>query len=259
MSILIFKKLYVIIYSIVTGVGAGFSLDFLQNYVILKIVILSIFLYNRLMGKRGKSFRARWSRFLREWKTALLGVILATRKWKFWAVFLPVLIVFGTLLSLLSSGFGAVNLFFASGFSGKMRILGDGVLSFLGQGRNFWDWLLIFLIAVLQALLIALIVLVWKKRKNFQGACPVNAGTAQNAGISAGLALLGSGCPTCGTALLTPVLGAVFSTGSYAVAGIISGVVSIIAVIIALFSLKKVGNSAYVIMVAEKGMHEKNN
>ena len=70
-------------------------------------------------------------------------------------------------------------------------------------------------------------------------------------GISAGLAMLGTGCPTCGTALLAPVIGAIFS-GSSAIVGTVSWIVTILAVFIALFSLKKIGEDAYVIMISEE-------
>ncbi len=177
---------------------------------------------------------------------ASMGIVLATREWRFWAVFVPVLIVFGTLLTLLSAGMGAINLFFASDFGGKMQILGDGFLGFFGKDKYFLDFLQNFVIAFLQAVLISLIVLVYKKRK--QNTC----GAIQNAGIAAGLALLGSGCPTCGTTLVTPILASIFSTSGYAVAGAISGIMTFVAILLLLWSLKRVGLEAYAIIIDEK-------
>ena len=189
--------------------------------------------------------KAKIAKWLDEIKMAGLGIVLATRRWKFWAVFVPVLIFFGTLLSLLSGGMGAINLFFASDFPTKMQILGDGFLSFFGKDRYFWDFLQNFAIAFLQALLIALITFVYRKRKK-------NSADIQNAGIAAGLALLGSGCPTCGTTLITPILASVFSSSGYAVAGAVSGIITGLAILLLLWSLKRVGLEAYAIIIDER-------
>ena len=181
-----------------------------------------------------------------------MGIVLATRQWKFWLVFVPVLIVFGVLLTMLSAGMGAINLFFASSFPDKIQILGDAFLGFFGKDKYFWDFLQNFLIAFLQALLIALIVFVYKKRKK-------NSADLQNAGIAAGLALLGSGCPTCGTTLITPLLTSIFSTSGYAVAGALSGVITAVAILLLLWSLKRVGLEAYAIIIEEKWRKKREN
>lgn len=227
--------------------------------------------------------KAKARKWLDEVKMAGTGIVLATQRWKFWAVFVPVFIVFGTLLSLLSGGMGAINLFFASDFPTKMQILGDGLLSFFGKDRYFWDFLQNFIIALLQALLISLIVFVYSKRKennlkqkrnkskqkqnqdkqeryenkhrrsifkHKQGSD--DAGAIQNAGIAAGLALLGSGCPTCGTTLITPILAGIFSSSGYAVAGTISGIITLAAILLLLWSLKRVGMEAYAIIIDER-------
>ena len=186
-----------------------------------------------------------------------MGLVLATKKPKFWITFFVVFVLFGTLLSLLSGGMNAINLFFATDLGGKFEILRDGFLALFGVGKAFGDWALLFSIAFLQAILISLIALVWKKRaagqkngtlaKNGNGCSNV-----QGASIAALLALLGSGCPTCGTALITPIISSIFSSGSLAIAGTISGIITAIAIIVLLFSIKKVGLEAYVIIIDEK-------
>ena len=234
--------------------------------------------------------KAKVAKWLDEVKMASIGIVLATRRWKFWAVFIPVFIIFGTLLSLLSGGMGAINLFFASDFPTKMQIIGDGFLSFFGKDRYFWDFLQNFVIAFLQALLISLIVFVYNKRKQnnikqkrnsfkqeqnknkqeqmknkhrqsifkHKQASEDNS-AIQNASIAAGLALLGSGCPTCGTTLITPILAGFFSSSGYAVAGTISGVITILAVILLLWSLKRVGLEAYAIIIDKRWRKKRQN
>lgn len=207
------------------------------------------------MTHGGKKIGARLDRWLDEWKMALSGIALATRSGKFLAVMLITFIIFGTLMSLLASSTAALNLFWATDLPGKLRIIGDSFLGIFGVGRSFWDWLPLFLITLLQSILIGLVVLVWqKKRKNRREnllAGVQNADNLQSAGLVAGLAVLGSGCPTCGTTLLMPVLGAIFSSSSYMLAGVISGVLTIGAVLLALFTLKRIGKETYVMALSE--------
>ena len=54
-------------------------------------------------------------------------------------------------------------------------------------------------------------------------------GSLQNSGLVTGLALLSGGCPTCGTALLAPIITTVFSGSGFALAGAISGGLTILA------------------------------
>lgn len=209
--------------------------------------------------------KAKVEKFFDEVKMAASGIVLATRRWQFWAVFVPVFLVFGTLLSMLSAGMGAMNLFFASSIPDKFQIVGDAFLGFFGKDKYFLDFLQNFLIALLQAILIALIVFVIRGRKksskervkSSSEAGSKTAGSSssaeiQNAGLAAALALLGSGCPTCGTTLITPILISIFSTSGYAVAGAISGLITFFAVILLLWSLKRVGLEAYAIIIDEK-------
>ena len=180
-----------------------------------------------------------------EWQLAMGGVILATKKWKFDVVALVSFIFFGVLMNLLASGPAGFSLLVAANFGGKLQVLGNAFLALFGVGRNFWDFFLIFVISLLQGLLIGLVVLVWKKRKD-------NADNLQRTGIVAGLAVLGSGCPTCGTTLLGPLIGAVVGSSSVALAGAVSGILTALAIIVALFALKKLGFETYAIIMDEK-------
>ena len=70
--------------------------------------------------------------------------------------------------------------------------------------------------------------------------------------IITGLIALGAGCPTCGTTLITPLIGVIFSTGSLSIAGTISTIVTWLAIIIAILSLKRLGEETYVTIINEK-------
>ena len=77
------------------------------------------------------------------------------------------------------------------------------------------------------------------------------------AGIITGLIALGAGCPTCGTTLITPLIGAFVSTGSLSIAATISTIVTILAIIIAILSIKRLGEETYVIIINEKYLKKK--
>lgn len=195
-----------------------------------------------------------WRKWLDDFVLAGKGILLATREKRFWYGFVPTFIFFSMLINLLSGGFSKFELMAASGFSGTFKILGDAFLAIFGVNQIFVEWLPTFLLAFLQGVLVGLIVFLWqKKRKNKED----NAAGVEKAGIITGLIALGAGCPTCGTTLLTPLLGAIFSTGSLAIVGAISTVVTVAAVVIAILSLKRLGVETYVIIINERYLARK--
>lgn len=189
-----------------------------------------------------------WRKWCDDFVLAGKGILMATKKKRFWYGFVPTFILFAMLINLLSSGFSKFQLMFSS-FEAFGMIIRDAFLSVFGVNQVFLDWLPVFLLCLLQGTLVGLIVLLWHKKREKKGA---NSAGVEKAGIITGLIALGAGCPTCGTTLLTPLLGAIFSTGSLAIAGAISTIVTILAVIIAILSLKRLGVETYVIIVDER-------
>lgn len=208
------------------------------------------------MNSGGTKKHHRFRRWLDEWKLAWSGVLLATRDPKFLVFFLCTFVIMGTLLNLLSGSSAAFGLFWTTDWGNRFKILADGFLGVFGINQNFWDWALLFVITILQSILIGLVALVWqKKRRSKKGqvlATAKNGDNLQNAGLAAGLAVLGSGCPTCGTTLLAPLIGAMFSTGGHVIASTVSGLLTIAAIVITLWSIKRIGNDAYALIVSEK-------
>lgn len=194
-------------------------------------------------GKKSR-FMRKMNNFLAECKTAGRGILMATKNWKFDVVAAGAFLIFGTLMSLLSSGTAGLKLV----LSGSFSILLKAFLGLFGVGRNFTDWAVVFFVAILQGILIGLVALVWKKRKKKSS----NSDNLQSTGLAAGLAILGTGCPTCGTTLLTPVIGAIVGSGGLALAGAVSGILTLLAVIVSLFALKRMGQEAYGIMIEEE-------
>ena len=187
-----------------------------------------------------------WRKWLDEFILAGRGILLATKEKRFWCGFIPAFIFFGFLMNLLSGGFSKFELMSALGFPANLKILGDSLIGIFGVNQPFLDWLPIFAISILQGILIGLIILLWNKKK------AQNSANLEKAGIITGLIALGAGCPTCGTTLLTPLIGAIFSTSGLAITGTISAIVTWLAIIIAILSLKRLGEESYVTMVNEK-------
>lgn len=205
-----------------------------------------------------KKWRRLWQKWLGDWQLAFSGIALAFKKPKFCITAGVTFVIFGTLMSLLSGGTSAFSLMAASDIWGGLEIIGNAFLALFGVGRSFLDWALYFSIALLQGILVGLVALVWKKRKdkatkaNEKAANTTNSDNLQRSALAAGLAVLGSGCPTCGTTLLAPLIGAISSSGGLALAGTISGILTIASYLIALYSLKRVGREAYIEIINEQ-------
>ncbi len=199
-----------------------------------------------------------WRKWLDGFALAGKGILLATKEKRFWVGFITSFLAFGTLMNLLAGGFSKFELMGAVGFGGSMKIIGDALIGIFGVNMIFADWVPVFLIALLQGTLIGLIVLLWdKKRVKGDESKNTNSANVERAGIITGLIALGAGCPTCGTTLLAPLLGAIFSTGGLTAVGTISGIVTALAIIIAILSLKRIGEETYVIIVNEKYMEKR--
>lgn len=174
------------------------------------------------------------------------GVLLAAKEKRFWYGFVPSFLFFGLLMNMLSGGLAKFELIRLLGFPDGLRIIWDCFIGIFGINQPFLDWLPVFCIAVLQGVLIGLIVLLWKKKRE------QNSANLEKAGIITGLIALGAGCPTCGTTLITPLIGAIFSTGSLSIAGTVSTIVTWLAIIIAVLSIKRLGEETYVTIINEK-------
>ena len=192
-----------------------------------------------------------WRKWLDEFVLAGKGILLAFKEKRFWYSFIPSFIFFGMLINLLAGGTAKFELMGALGFPDNLKILGDSFLAIFGVNQPFLDWLPIFFISILQGILIGIIVLLWDKKRE------QNSANLEKAGIITGLIALGAGCPTCGATLITPLLGAIFSTGGLAIAGTVSTIVTWLAIIIAILALKRLGEETYVTIINEKYLARK--
>lgn len=197
-----------------------------------------------------------WRKWCDEFALAGKGILLAFKEKRFWWGFIPSFIFFGVLMNLLAGGTAKFELMAALGFPENLQILGSSFLAIFGFNQPFLDWLPIFAISLLQGILIGIIVLLWNKKRLDKGSSK-NGENLGSAGIITGLIALGAGCPTCGATLITPLIGAFVSTGGLAIAGTISTLVTVLAIIIAILALRRLGLEAYVIIVNEKYLAKK--
>lgn len=215
------------------------------------------------MGER-KRLKFNWRKWLDGFALSGKGILLATKEKRFWAGFIVAFLFFGTLMNLLAGGLSKFQLMGAVGFGGAAKIVWDAFIGVFGINMIFMEWLPVFGIALLQGILIGLIVLLWDKKRvrnvdggSKEGGEDSNSANVEKAGIITGLIALGAGCPTCGTTLLTPLLSALFSTGGLAMVGTISSIVTVAAIVVAILSLKRIGEETYVIIVNEKYMKKR--
>lgn len=205
----------------------------------------------------GKKRFFNWRKWCDEFVLAGKGIMLATKEKRFWVGFLVAFLFFGTLMNLLAGGFSKFELMGVLGFGESLRIIGEALLGVFGYRMIVTEWLPIFGLAVIQGVLIGLIVLLWQKKRVTDAEGTSNSANVEKAGIITGLIALGAGCPTCGTTLLTPLLGTLFSSGGIAMAGTISGIATAVAIVVAILSLKRIGEETYVIIVNEKYLEKK--
>lgn len=196
------------------------------------------------------------ARFFDELGLAGRGTLLLMRRKSFWLPFLITFIAFGTLINLLSNGFSSFFLIFSDfktgDFIGGLGIVKTAFLGIFGVNKNFADWILNFTLTILQSTLISLVVFV-SKHNSKEKKKTTDTGLESSA-LVAGLAVLGSGCPTCGTTLLAPILGTLLSgaSGAISVAGKISLILNILAILLAIFVFKKLGLTTYAIIKSEQ-------
>ena len=200
-----------------------------------------------------------WRKWLDGFALAAKGILLVSKEKLFWFGFIPAFIFFGMLMNLLSGGLSQFELMGSLGFPDSLTVIGKAFINVFGINQYFLTWLPIFGISLLQGILIGLIVFLWHKKREDSSKGSSNSDNVEKAGIITGLIALGAGCPTCGTTLITPLLGAMFSTSGLAITGTISTIVTWAAIIIAILSLRRLGEEAYVIIVNERFLKKRKN
>lgn len=205
------------------------------------------------MKKPNKAFQQKFLKWLDGWRTMAKGLVLATKFPDFIIATIVSVLVFGMVLQFFAPGTANLDLWLSVDLPDKLKILGTVFWNFTGQGQILTDWLLIFSLALVQGLLISTLILVSRERKKMnQHHKFATIDNLQTAGLATGLAILGAGCPSCGTSLIAPILGTIFSGGGYALAGQLTWILNLLSFLVAILALKKLGTEAYVIIITNK-------
>jgi hypothetical protein len=197
----------------------------------------------------GNKLFSKFQKWCDELKLAGIGILLAFKNRRFKVFFLVSFVFFGTLLNLLSSGGASFSILLSVSLPKKIDMVFHAFLGIFGIERNFADFLYNLGFTLLQSVLIGLVALVYKSRKD--------SANLQNASIITGLIILSSGCPTCGTTLLTPVIISIVGSSGMALAGTMSTLFVALSLILAFFALKKMGFESYIIYKAKKFSEKK--
>jgi len=185
-------------------------------------------------------------------KFALVGAGYLFRNPKYVAVFIVSLLVMLYILSFFRDGAGNWQLLFSGlPFGRKMEMLG---MVFLNIGHNFTSLygLLIVLMSVLQALVIMLLVFAWRHREK-----DATLDGASTGSIGAVLGFVALGCPTCGVGLLMPLMTAIAGAGAMALAEGFSRVFTILAFILLIYTVIKLGYICFITIAASKHKEKK--
>ena len=201
--------------------------------------------------------------FLDQLSLAFQGLFfLATKKpyrLRFWLSFALLFLFFGALLNLLGAGLSSFRLLFSGDFSLALSVLSSAFLGIFGVGKAFPDWLLNFALTLLQATLLSLVLFLFRQQKTSAKKSSVRTPSAEpssadssssgleSSALVTGLVILGSGCPTCGTTLLAPLLTAFASgaSGSLALAGKLSFLFNCLAFLLGIFAFRRLGLVTY--------------
>lgn len=185
-------------------------------------------------------------------KFAALSIWTLFKRPKYLASFIISLFVFLYILSFFKDGSGNW-LLLCSGlsFGSKMEVLGRVFLKIFDNFTNLYG-ILIILMSILQALTIMLLIFTWRNRDKDNAIDGASTG-----GIGAIFGFVALGCPTCGISILAPLLTAIAGTGAMAAADGISKALIILAFILLIYTVIKLGYISYVTISAKKYKEKK--
>jgi hypothetical protein len=193
-----------------------------------------------------------WEKFLKRLKVSWRGILFVMRRPKYIILTVAVALLFAIILTMTSSGTTDWQLLFSSISAGdKFGILGTVFLRVFTNLLTFDGWL-ILLLSICQGVAIALLVF------NFREQHHVDDKSLLRSSVASVIAIVGAGCPMCGTSLLIPLLTTIFSTSAYVIFDSISNFVMLIAFALMLFALRRLGFVSFTVMNSKKVRKEKN-
>lgn len=190
-----------------------------------------------------------WVSFLDKTKVSLIGTVQVLTRWQYLLLTLCVAILFSMLFGVLSVGSAKWNLLLSSlPTADKLSILGEALLSVL-QNANTFAGFVVLLTVLLQGVVITLLVFTMKRQRKTQREREAISGGVGESAFATIIATLGLGCSACGTSLVIPLIS--FISSSAAFLGTVATTVAVLAVLLLLHSLWRMGCIAYMFISIE--------
>lgn len=184
-------------------------------------------------------------------KFALVSIAYLFKQPKYLLIFLFSFVFFSYFLTFFRDGSSNWQLVWSGlGIDRKFELLGRVFPAMLENFSSFYGITIIFL-SLLQAVIIAQLVFAWKHREKGQQIHGASTG-----GVGALLGFVALGCPSCGIGLLTPLLTAIAGASAVALADTIGQIFSILAFILLIFSIIRLGYINYIIISSKNYKEE---
>ena len=135
-------------------------------------------------------------------------------------------------------------------FASKIELLGRVATSMLECFRSLYSISLV-LLSLLQALIIVQLVFSWRNREKDAAIDGASTGS-----IGAVLSFVALGCPSCGVGLLAPILSGIAGASAAALAETIGIFLTVIAFILLIFTVIRLGYIDYVLIINQKAPKE---
>jgi len=171
---------------------------------------------------------------------------------KYLAVFVVSLLLFLYILTFFKNGTSNWTLLWSGlTFGAKIGVLGRVAMDILTNFADLYG-ILIMMMSLLQAITIMLLVFTWRSREKDQLLDGASTG-----GIGALFGFIALGCPTCGVSILTPLLTAVAGTGAMAAAEGVSRILIVMAFLLLIYTVIRLGYTSYITISAKKYKEKK--
>ncbi len=194
-----------------------------------------------------KKIKQRCESFANSAKYAVVGCAYCLKRPKYTVLFAILFFCFLHFLTFFKDGDGNWRILWSGLTVGeKFNMLERVTISTFGNFTSLYGLMLVAL-ALLQSMAITLVVFAWRNRQKRAAIDGVEAG-----GVASLLGFAALGCPTCGVSFLMPILSAIAGASASILAERISIVLAIVAFLLLLYAIIKLGYTVYVIVGSSK-------
>lgn len=187
--------------------------------------------------------RLSWASTIDKTKLAILGTFKVLGRWQYTLLTLVFMALFGTLLSLLSTGLLDIQLLASSiDSSSKLAIIQQAFLRLFSSDLTITHSLLL-VTSLLQGIAVSLITFNIREQKKLSTPSKNTTSNIGRSSFATILATLGAGCATCGTSLVVPIISLISS--SAAIANVTLVLIPILAILLLIYSIWSLGHTSF--------------